>query len=172
MASNKRKGLVCVMDKVISNENVFIMDGAHVMGDVSFEKGCSVWYGAVLRGDSGAIRLGKYCNVQDNATLHGDGDLPTILEDGVTVGHNAVVHSAYVGKHTLIGMGAVIVSGAKIGSYCMIGAGAVVTPKTVIPDCSLAVGNPAKIVRTLTREEIDHVEGAGRLHYELSLKHK
>lgn len=161
-----------MMDKIESNENVFIMDGAHVMGDVSFEKGCSVWYGAVLRGDSGRIRLGEYCNIQDNATLHGDGSTPTVLEEGVTVGHNAVVHSAYVGKHTLIGMGAVIISGAKIGRYCMIGAGAVVTPKTVIPDYSLAVGNPAKVVRTLTQEEIDHVANAGRFYYDLSLKHK
>lgn len=163
---------VFTMDKIVSDENVLIMDGAHVMGDVSFEKGCSVWYGAVLRGDSGAIRLGRYCNIQDNATLHGEGGIPTILEDGVTVGHNAVVHSAYVGKHTLIGMGAVVISGAKIGSYCMIGAGAVVTPKTVVPDCSLAVGNPAKVVRALTPEEIEHVTNAGRAYHELSLKHR
>lgn len=160
------------MDKITSSEKVFIMDGAHVMGDVSFEEGCSVWYGAVLRGDCGAIRLGKYCNIQDNATLHGDGSLPTILEEGVTVGHNAVVHSAYVGKHTLIGMGAIIISGAKIGSYCMIGAGAVVTPKMVIPDHSLVIGNPAKVVRALTQEEIEHISDAGRFYYELSLKHK
>lgn len=142
------------------------------MGDVSFEEGCSVWYGAVLRGDCGAIRLGRYCNIQDNATLHGDGNLPTILEEGVTVGHNAVVHSAYVGKHTLIGMGAIIISGAKIGCCCMIGAGAVVTPKMVIPDYSLVIGNPAKVARTLTQEEIEHVADAGRFYYELSLKHK
>lgn len=160
------------MKQFTSDENVFIMDGAHVMGDVAFEEGCSVWYGAVLRGDCGAIRLGRRCNVQDNAVLHGDGNIPTVLEEGVTVGHNAVVHSAHIGRHTLIGMGAVIVSGARVGSYCMVGAGAVVTPKTDVPDYSLVVGNPGRVVRSLTSEEVQFISEAGDFYYALSQKHR
>ena len=160
------------MKKFTTDETVFIMDGAHVMGDVAFGEGCSVWYGAVLRGDSGPIRLGRRCNVQDNAVLHGDGRLPTVLEDGVTVGHNAVVHSAHVGSHSLIGMGAVVISGARIGSCCMVAAGAVVTPKAVVPDGMLVAGNPARILRPLTPEELAHVRDAGDHYYALSQRHR
>ncbi len=160
------------MNKLTSDKNVFIMDGAHVMGDVTFDEGCSIWYGAVLRGDCGPIRLGKKCNIQDNAVLHGDGSIPTVLEDGVTVGHNAVVHSAFIGEHSMIGMGALIISGAHIGKYCMVGAGAVVTPKTVVPDGMLIVGNPARIVRKLTQEELNFISDAGNFYHTLAEKHR
>ena len=160
------------MKKFVSNQNVFIMDGAHVMGDIEFGKGCSVWYGAVLRGDCGPIRLGEMCNIQDNAVLHGDGQIPTILEEGVTVGHNATVHSAYVGAHTLIGMNAVLISGCRVGRCCIVGAGTVITPKMDIPDYSMVVGNPARIVRSLSPEEIEYVSDAGRFYYELSKTHE
>lgn len=88
-----------------TDENVFIFPGAKVVGDVTFGPGCSVWFNAVLRGDSGPIILGKGCNVQDNAVFHGDGETPTVLGDGVTVGHGAIVHSCAIGDRTLVGMG-------------------------------------------------------------------
>lgn len=151
-----------------SNENVFIFPGAKVVGDVTFEPGCSVWFNAVLRGDSGAIRLGRGCNVQDNAVFHGDGAIPTVLGDGVTVGHSAIVHSCTIGDHTLVGMGAIILSGAVVGRECMIGAGALVTGKMVIPDRVLVTGSPAVIRRALTQEEIKEVRESSEYYMGLA----
>ena len=151
-----------------SDETVTIFPGAKVVGDVTFGPECSVWYNAVLRGDSGKIILGRGCNVQDNAVFHGDGKVPTVLGDGVTVGHGAIVHSCSVGDHTLIGMGAIILSGAKIGKNCIVAAGALVTGKTVVPDGYLVMGNPAKIIRQLTNTELEY--GTGGSEYYIYLK--
>jgi len=136
-----------------TDENVVILPGAAVVGDVSFGPGCSVWFNAVLRGDGTPIVLGRGCNVQDCAVLHSD-IFPTVLGDYVTVGHSAIVHGCTVGDNSTVGMGAVILNGAKIGKNCMVAGGAVVTGKTDAPDGSLLVGNPAKAVRALREDEI------------------
>lgn len=138
-----------------TDENVVILPGAKVCGDVTFQPDCSVWYNAVIRGDGTPIRLGRGTNVQDNAVLHSD-LVPTIIGDYVTIGHSAIVHGCSVGDGSTVGMGAIILNGAVIGKECMVGAGAVVTGKTKAPDRSLLLGNPAKIVRQLTEEEIAH----------------
>lgn len=153
-----------------SDENVMIFPGAKVVGDVTFGPECSVWFNAVLRGDSGKIVLGRGCNVQDNAVFHGDGEIPTILGDGVTVGHNAIVHSCEVGDYTLIGMGAIILSGAKIGKNCIVAAGALVTGKMVVPDGHLVMGYPAVVVRPVTPEELAYCSGGS--DYYIGLKER
>ena len=136
-----------------TDDNVVILPGAAVVGDVTFGPGCSVWFNAVVRGDGKPITLGRGCNVQDCAVLHSD-VFPTVLGDYVTVGHGAIVHGCTVGDNTVVGMGAIVLNGAKIGRNCMVGAGAVVTGKTDAPDGSLLVGSPAKVVRPLTDEEV------------------
>ena len=136
-----------------TDEDVVILPGAAVVGDVTFGPDCSVWFNAVIRGDGKPITLGRGCNVQDCAVLHSD-VCPTVLGDHVTVGHGAIVHGCTVGEDTVVGMGAIVLNGARIGKDCMVGAGAVVTGKTDAPDGSLLVGNPAKVVRPLTGEEI------------------
>ena len=146
-----------------TDENTVILSGAKVSGDVTFGPGCSVWYNAVIRGDDNPITIGKNTNIQDNAVLH-PGKTPLVIGDNVTVGHSAIVHCVSVGSGTVIGMGAILVQGAVIGSNCTVGAGAVVTGKMNAPDGSLILGNPAKIVRTLTEDEIKtNYENA--LHY-------
>lgn len=135
--------------------NSFIAKGAHVVGKVSIGENVSIWYNAVVRADTNTITIGKGSNIQDNATLHTDADFPVQIGDGVTVGHNAVVHGCTVGDNTVIGMGSIVLSGAVIGSNCIIGAGSLVTGKMRIPDNSLAFGNPAKIIRAVTAEESD-----------------
>jgi len=137
-----------------SDENVVILPGAKVCGDVTFGPGCSVWYNAVIRGDDSAIIIGRNCNIQDNAVLH-PGHGPLTLGDNVTVGHSAIVHCDSVGEGTVVGMGAILVQGAVIGRNCTVGAGAVVTGKMNAPDGSLILGSPAKVVRPLTGEEIE-----------------
>ena len=136
-------------------KNVYIAPGAYVVGDVSLGESVGIWYNAVVRGDTNAIFIGTNSNVQDNATLHTDAGFQVHVGEGVTIGHNAIVHGCTVGDNTVIGMGSIILSGAKIGRNCIIGAGSLVTGKMCIPDNSLAFGNPAKVVRMVTEEEIE-----------------
>ena len=128
----------------------FIAGSASVIGDVTLAEQSSVWFSAVLRGDECPISVGEGSNVQDNATVHGDFGHNVVIGKNVTVGHNAVVHGCEVGDGTLIGMGAIVLNGAKIGRECIIGAGAVVRENEVIPDRSLVVGVPAKVIREIS----------------------
>lgn len=146
-----------------TDENVVILPGAKVCGDVTFGPGCSVWYNAVIRGDDNPVIFGRNCNVQDNAVFH-PGRTPLIIGDNVTVGHGAIVHCVSVGEGTVIGMGAILVQGAVIGKNCVVGAGAVVTGKMNAPDGSMILGSPARVVRALTEDEIrENYENAA--HY-------
>lgn len=126
----------------------FVAANATVVGRVDVGAGASIWYGAVVRGDVERIAIGAGSNVQDGAILHGDPGNPTILEDLVTVGHRAVIHSAHIERGTLIGIGAIVLDGVRVGAGSIIGAGCVVTKD--IPARSLALGVPAKIVREIS----------------------
>lgn len=134
-------------------KGVYIARGAAVIGDVTLGDYSSVWYNAVLRGDINRIVVGHHSNVQDNAVLHLADDFPCIVGNFVTIGHSAVVHACKVGDETLVGMGAVILDGAVVGKQSIIGAKALVTQGTKIPPGSLALGAPAKVIRTLTARE-------------------
>ena len=134
-------------------EDAFIAEGARIVGDVSLADGASVWYNAVLRGDSAAIIIGPGSNVQDNVSVHVDASHPVIVGANVSIGHNAVVHGCTIGDGSLIGMGAVVLSGAVIGAGCLIAGGAVVLGGTDVPDGSLVAGVPAKVRRSLSDDE-------------------
>ena len=140
------------MDKP-RTEGALLAPGVVICGDVSLEKDVNIWYGAVLRGDNGPIRVGQGTNIQDNCVLHDE----TTIGKFCTIGHGAVVHGCTVGDYSLIGMGAVVLSGAKIGPHCLVGGGAVVTGKTVAPEGSMLLGNPAKITRRLTKKEREYI---------------
>lgn len=129
------------------HESVFIADSADVMGKVVLKQGASVWFNAVIRGDCDVIEVGERSNIQDGAVLHCDPGQPLIIGDDVTVGHNAMIHCREVGDRTLVGINAVILDGAKVGADCIIGANALVKAGAVIPDGSLVVGSPGKVVR-------------------------
>ena len=132
---------------------MYIARGAVIVGAVELGDHCSVWYNAVLRGDINRISVGHHTNIQDNAVLHLEDDLPCIVGNYVTIGHSAIVHACTVGDETLVGMGAIVLDGANIGRECLIGAKALVTQRTEVPDGSLVLGSPAKVVRALTAEE-------------------
>lgn len=136
------------------DKSVFIADGAKVIGDVEISKNGSVWFNAVIRADSASVKIGECSNVQDNAVIHTSKDFGVQIGDNVTVGHGAIVHGCTVGNNVMIGMGAIVLDGAVIGENTIIGAGALVTQGKVIPSGSLAFGNPAKVVRNLSDEEI------------------
>ncbi len=139
--------------KPVLGKGVYIARGAVVMGDVTLGDGASVWYNAVLRGDINRIVIGDHSNIQDNSVIHLADDFPCIVGRYVTVGHSAIVHACRIGDECLIGMGAVVLDGAEVGAQCLIGARALVTQNVKIPDGSLVLGSPAKIVRALTDEE-------------------
>lgn len=135
-------------------ESVFLAENSTVIGDVKIGKGSSVWYSAVLRGDMCSITIGENSNIQDNATVHVGMKDPAVIGNGVTVGHNALVHGATVGDNALIGMGSVVLDGAVIGENSIVAAGAVVTAKTVVPPNSLVAGIPATVVKELSPQQI------------------
>ncbi len=136
---------------------VYIAPNATVVGDVRLGRGVNIWYGAVLRGDSGTITVGEGTNIQDNCVLHDE----TTIGAYCTIGHGAIVHGCTVGDCCLIGMGAILLNGAVLGEGCLVGAGAVVTGKTNAPAGSVLLGSPAKIVKTLTPEQMaEHRHGA------------
>lgn len=131
----------------------WVAPSATVVGRVRFGEHCSVWFGAVVRGDSDQLTLGERVNVQDNAVLHADTGFPLLIEDDVTIGHQAMVHGCHVEQGCLIGIQAVILNGARIGAGSLVGAGALVTEGKVFPPRSLIVGSPAKLLRELSEEE-------------------
>ncbi len=133
--------------------SAFVAAGARIIGAVTLEEGASVWYNAVLRGDSDRIIVGSGSNLQDNVSVHVDSSHPVVIGRDVSVGHNAVVHGCTIGDGSLIGMGSVVLSGAVIGEGCLVAAGAVVLEGTVVPAGSLVAGVPAKVRRELTSEE-------------------
>lgn len=139
------------------DEKAFIAETAAVIGDVEIGADSSVWYGAVLRGDVSPIRIGRGSSLQDNTVVHCDRNIPTVIGDDVTVGHGAIVHSASVGDNVLIGMGATVLSGAVIGKNCIIGAGALVKENAVVPDGSILVGVPGKIIRSVTAGQAERI---------------
>jgi len=149
----------------------FVASGARIVGDVALAEGSSVWYNAVLRGDSAAISLGPGSNLQDNVTVHVDAGHGVVIGADVSVGHNAVVHGCTIGDGSLIGMGSVVLSGARIGAGCLVAGGAVVLEGTVVPDGSLVAGVPAKVRRSLTDEEREGILRNARLYREHAANH-
>ena len=143
---------------------VYIAKNATVVGDVELGENVSIWYGAVLRGDSGRITLGGGTNVQDNSVLHEK----TTVGKNCTIGHGAIVHGCTVGDNTTIGMGAILLTGAVIGNNCIVGAGSLVTGKMDAPDGSMILGSPAKVARPLTEAEIESIRESKRDYLELA----
>ncbi|WP_458131913.1 gamma carbonic anhydrase family protein [Pseudomonas sp. R3-41] len=132
----------------------FVAEDATVIGNVTLEQGVSIWPQAVLRGDNESIRIGQHSNVQEGAVLHADPGFALTVGEGVTIGHQAMLHGCTIGDGVLIGIQAVVLNGAVIGKNCLVGAGAIVTEGKVFPDNSLILGAPAKVVRELTPEAI------------------
>ena len=137
---------------------------ATLVGKVRLDAGASVWFGAVLRGDNELIHIGENSNVQDGTVMHTDMGYPLNIGRSVTIGHNAMLHGCSVGDFSLIGINAVVLNGAKIGKYCIIGANALIPEGKEIPDGSLVMGSPGKVVRELTEQQKKMLE-ASAAHY-------
>jgi carbonic anhydrase/acetyltransferase-like protein (isoleucine patch superfamily) len=142
----------------------WLAPNATLVGDVILKPGASVWFGAVLRGDNDPITIGRDTNIQDGSVLHSDPGEPLTIGDGVTVGHMVMLHSCEIGDNTLIGIGAVVLGRAKIGKNCLIGANTLITEGREIPDGSLVVGQPGRVIRQLEPEQIEALK-ASAAHY-------
>jgi carbonic anhydrase/acetyltransferase-like protein (isoleucine patch superfamily) len=133
-------------------DNAYVAPSAQVIGNVKMADHSSVWFGAVIRGDNDLIEIGARTNIQDNSVLHTDPGIPLIIGDGVIVGHRVMLHGCKIGENTLIGIGATILNGAVIGKNCIIGAHSLITEGKVIPDGSMVVGSPGRIIKSLTEQ--------------------
>ncbi len=127
----------------------WVAPSAAVIGKVRLKTDCSIWFGAVLRGDNEWIELSERSQIQDNATLHTDPGFPIAIGPDCVIGHNVILHGCTIGAHTLIGMGAIVLNGARIGAHSLVGAGALITEGKAFPQKSLIVGAPARAIRTL-----------------------
>ncbi len=150
----------------------WVAPNASVIGHVELGAQASVWYGVVIRGDNELIRIGARSNVQECSVLHTDQGFPLTLGEGVTVGHQAMLHGCTVGEGSLIGIQAVVLNGAKIGKHCLVGAGAVVTEGKAFPDGSLILGSPAKVVRALTPEQIERLRWSAAHYVDNAERHR
>lgn len=130
-------------------DDVWVAESATVVGNVIMASGSSAWFGTVIRGDNEPIKIGARTNIQDNSVLHSDPGSPLVIGEDVTVGHQAMLHGCTIGDNSLVGIGATILNGAKIGKNCLIGAHALVTENKVIPDNSVVMGSPGKVVKEL-----------------------
>lgn len=151
----------------LRGEQHFIADNASVIGQVILENNVSVWFNAVLRGDNDTIHIGANSNIQDGAVLHTDHGRPLAVAANVSVGHQAMLHGCTIGEGSLIGIKATILDRSIIGRNCLIGANTLITEGKVIPDNSLVIGSPGKVVRTLTGAEIDALLANARHYVEL-----
>jgi len=144
--------------------NYFIADTADVIGKVRLLESASVWFGAVLRGDNEWIEIGEGSNVQDNSTCHTDLGFPMVIGKNCTVGHNVILHGCTVEEGALIGMGSIVMNGAKIGRGSIVGAGSVITEGKEFPEHSLIIGSPARVIRTLSPEQVTAMGSAARFY--------
>ena len=145
-------------------DRFWVAPDARVIGKVTLGDEVGIWFGAVLRGDNERITIGARSNVQEHCVLHTDMGYPLTIGEGCTIGHRAILHGCVIGENSLVGMGATIMNGARIGANCVIGAGALVPEGKEIPDGSLVVGVPAKVIRALDEAAIVKLQGAAT-HY-------
>jgi carbonic anhydrase/acetyltransferase-like protein (isoleucine patch superfamily) len=145
-------------------DTAWVADNAQVMGEVTLAADSSVWFGVTVRGDTDAIHIGEGSNIQDGSVLHADHGMPLTIGRHVTVGHQVMLHGCTIGDESLIGIGAVVLNGAKIGKHCLVGAGALVTEGKEFPDGSMILGSPARVVKTLSPEQIEGLRQSAQ-HY-------
>ncbi len=151
--------------------SVMVAPTATIIGSVTIGPNTSVWPGAVLRGDYGWIRVGANCSIQDNAVVHCSGDDPGVIGNGVTVAHNAIIHACRIGDECLIGAGAIVFDGAKVGKHSILGVGAVVPERKLIPAGSVAVGVPAKVIRRTTAMDVANIRQSYKVYVEMARRY-
>lgn len=155
------------------HESVFVAKSADVVGNVSIEKDCSIWFGVVIRGDMNKIAIGEGTNIQDNSILHiSKEESPLEIGNFVTIGHGAILHGCKIGNNSLIGMGSTILDNAEIGEFTIVGAGSLITKNKKIPNGVLCMGRPAKVIRNLTEKERESIKLNAQEYVSISKEYK
>jgi carbonic anhydrase/acetyltransferase-like protein (isoleucine patch superfamily) len=152
-------------------QNFYVAHNAIITGDVILAAGVNIWYGAIVRGDLSRITFGPRVNIQDGTIVHTDHDAPQSIEEGVVVGHGAILHGRRIGRDSLIGIGARLLSGCEVGEECLIAAGALVTEGRRIPPRSVVMGIPGKIIREVTEEELRRTHAICAHYLELAQRY-
>lgn len=152
-------------------QDYYIAPGVVVTGDIALSPGVNIWFGTVIRGDLARITFGPRVNIQDGCVIHTDFEEAQTIEEGVVVGHGAILHGKRIGRDSLIGIGARLLSGSEVGERCLIAAGAVVTEGRRIPDGSVVMGIPGKIVRQITEEEIQRTREINAHYLEMAQRY-
>ena len=153
-------------------KNIYTGNNVVITGEVSLSEDVSIWHNAVLRGDEGSITIGSRTNIQDLVMIHtGMPDYSVIIGHDTTIGHSAIIHGCTIGDECMIGMGAIIMNGAKIGNQCIVAAGYIVTEHKTFPEKSLILGSPAKLLRTLTDDEIQKIRDNAEAYVTSARKH-
>ncbi|MER3415079.1 MAG: gamma carbonic anhydrase family protein [Gemmataceae bacterium] len=151
--------------------NFYIAPDAVVTGEVHIGEHVNIWYGCIIRGDVAAIHLEPRVNVQDGCIVHADYDAPLVIEEGVVIGHGAILHGRRVGRDSLIGIGARLLAGSEIGSQCIVAAGAVVVENSIIPARSVVMGIPGRVVRQVSEDELAHIRKTNAFYLELAQRY-
>ena len=153
-------------------KNIYTGNNVVITGEVSLSEDVSIWHNAVLRGDEGSITIGSRTNIQDLVMIHtGMPDYSVIIGHDTTIGHSAIIHGCTIGNECMIGMGSIIMNGAKIGNQCIVAAGSIVTEHKTFPEKSLILGSPAKLIRTLTDDEIQKIRDNAEAYVTSARKH-
>ena len=155
--------------KPVIHSDTWVAPDSNLIGKVVVEQGASVWFGCTIRADHEEIRIGAGSNVQENCVMHIDAGFPLTIGQNCTIGHKVMLHGCTIGDNTLIGMGAIVLNGAKIGKNCLIGAGALVTENKVIPDNSLVMGSPGKVIRSVDAA-LENSLTDSALHYQENMR--
>ena len=152
-------------------QDYYVAPGAVVTGNVVLSAGVNLWFGVVIRGDLARITLGPRVNIQDGCIVHTDYGEPQTIEEGVVVGHRAVLHGRFIGHDSLIGMGALLLSGCEVGAECLIAAGTLITEKRRIPPRSVVMGVPGRVVREVTDDDLRHTHAIAAHYLELAQRY-
>lgn len=153
-------------------DSAYVADSAQVMGNVQLGEHSSIWFGVVIRGDTECIHIGEGSNIQDGSVLHADFGVPLTIGKHVTIGHKVMLHGCTIGDQSLVGIGAVILNNAKIGKNCLVGAGSLVTEGKEFPDGSVIMGSPAKVVRSLSPEQMQGLRFTAQHYIDNALRYK
>ena len=152
-------------------QDYYVANNAIVTGDVVLSAGVNIWFGSILRGDLATITLGSRVNLQDACIVHTDFDKPQLIEEGVVVGHRAVLHGRFIGRDTLIGMGALLLSECEVGAECIIAAGTLITEKRRIPPRSLVIGVPGRVVREVREADLRRTQAISAHYLEMAQRY-
>jgi carbonic anhydrase/acetyltransferase-like protein (isoleucine patch superfamily) len=158
--------------RVVTHGDYWIAPGAHVIGSVILGCDVSIWFNSVVRGDNDLITIGDGSQVQDGCVLHCDAGFPLTIGTGASIGHKSMIHGCTIGNGTLIGINAVVLNGAVIGKNCVIGANSLITEKKVIPDGSMVMGSPGRVVRELRPDEIEFFNSVAPFYWERARRYK